>query len=129
MEFEKISLNELIGKTFYEIKKRGDNISFTDMEGTVYKFNSYHSGFSETFLEDIEGELSDLANSKIIIAEMVKKTENYNSDLKRASPYYDYSQWVFYKFATLKGYVTIKWRCEASANYSSEVIIEKIKYF
>ena len=69
-------------------------------------------------IEDITGSLDNLLNSMLIMAEEV--SESSDTDWGRYT-------WTFYKFATVKGYVTIRWYGESNGYYSEEVDIIKIK--
>jgi len=76
-------------------------------------------------LDDIEGELSDLIGAPIMMAEEVTDTgipdgeEKYGSD--------DSHTWTFYKFATAKGYVTLKWYGESNGYYSESMEFERVE--
>jgi len=53
-------------------------------------------------IEDICGDLEDLVGSPILMAEEITE-EKFDDE-------YGYTKWTFYKFATRKGYVTLRWR-------------------
>ena len=72
------------------------------------------------YLEDVVGDPADLMDSPITMAEVV-----YNVDhpLTLAPGEYmpeSYS-WTFYKLATVKGYVTLRWYGESNGYYSEGV--------
>jgi len=54
-------------------------------------------------IEDIDGDLQDLIGSPITQAE-----ESTNG-IDKPNEYSDSFTWTFYKLATVKGYVTIRW--------------------
>lgn len=90
-------LEEFIGKTFnkVEVSKWKDELSFF-IEDKVYKLIHIQECCEEVFIEDICGNLKDLINEPILMA------EEYFSTTKEAT-------YTFYKFATRKGYVTVRW--------------------
>lgn len=63
-------------------------------------------------VEDIIGDLDDLLHVPIVMAEVVRKE---GEELGESAT------WTFYKLATAKGYVTIRWLGESNGYYSEEV--------
>jgi len=76
---------------------------------------------------DIEGDLSDLINSPILLAEEVTHEgtpDNLPVQLK--NDFTDSSDtWTFYKLSTIKGSVTIRWCGSSNGYYSESVSFEK----
>ena len=73
-------------------------------------------------IDEIHGDLSNIIGSKIIIAEEVEgEAPSVNDD------YFESYTWTFYKLATIKGYVTIRWFGESNGYYSESVDIAKVK--
>jgi len=66
-------------------------------------------------IDDIEGDLNDLLNTPIISAE---ETTNSDDKFGKDISEYDSFTWTFYKLATTKGYVTIKWLGTSNGCYS-----------
>lgn len=109
--------NTLLGKTLTRVEKVGDDrIEFDADDGC--KFIMYHSqDCCETVkVEDIAGDLSDLVGAPILQAEVVENREGY------PKPEYPESwTWTFYKLATIKGGVTLRWLGESNGYYSEGV--------
>jgi len=122
----KAEFKDLIGKTLVSIsvkKSGGNNISFTTDNGK--KYNMYHQQdcCEHVYIEDIVGDLDDLIDSPIIIAEKVSS----ETPPKNFHEAYDlYYKWTFYKLATIKGYVTIRWCGSTNSCYSLGVDFFKI---
>ena len=117
------NVNELVGKTIVRIDKyNNEELVFHTDSNDVYKM--YHSqGCCESVsIEDIIGDLDSLLNSPIVMAEEVindnlEEDKSISGDL-----YYDDSYtWTFYKLATIKGYVTIRWFGTSNGYYSENV--------
>lgn len=102
------------GKTIVNIQVRENKeIYFLFSEGYEILMCHVQDCCEEVWLEDIDGNLNNLINSPILLAEEVIE-ENGGT-------------WTFYKFATAKGYVTLRW-CGISNGYYSEKVslLEKI---
>ena len=66
-------------------------------------------------LEEIHGDLSDLVGSPILQAEQVSsKGDDYQVE-----------EWSFYKLATIKGSVTLRWYGTSNGYYSTDVDFTK----
>ena len=110
---------ELIGKTFTKVFKKMDDELIFEGEKS-YKFHHIQDCCENVVIDDVCGDLSDLENSPILIAEEVKK--KYGD-----KDYEDTNTWTFYKFATIKGSVDIRWYGSSNGYYSESVDFEEIE--
>lgn len=120
---KQIGINELIGKTLVkiEINSSKNKMIFICDDDTKYIMYHEQDCCEMVAIEDICGDINDLVGSPIIMAE-----ESTNND--NPQPYSDDSfTWTFYKFATIKGYVTIRWYGESNGYYSESVDFKKIE--
>jgi hypothetical protein len=108
---------ELIGKTLTNIEKGDDEILFTTSENKIYKMYHYQDCCENVYIDDIEGDLDDLIGSPLLMAEEVSE-DDPNA--------YDSGTWTFYKFATVKGYVTIRWYGSSNGYYSESVSFHEV---
>lgn len=110
------NFSDLMGKTLTTIVNENDELIFTTNEGEIFK--AYHDqDCSESVrIEDVEGDLNDLIGTPILQAEEVT-----NSDEPKPDEYDETFTWTFYKLATIKGYVTIRWLGESNGYYSESV--------
>lgn len=126
--------NELIGKTFSEVKtgksydgdEESDILSFVGSKS--YEFYHAQDCCEHVRIEDICGDLSDLVGSPIITAEEVTREalgEDESDRSKREVG--EYGTWTFYKFATAKGSVTVRWLGESNGYYSESVYFREKK--
>ena len=107
---------ELVGKTIVDIQgnKYSEELIFTTSDGKRYKMYHSQNCCESVYIEDIIGDLDDLLNSPITMAE-----ESYSNENPPESNYSPESfTWTFYKFATIKGYVTIRWYGTSNGYYS-----------
>jgi hypothetical protein len=118
MEHKDISI--LKGVTLSAIDKTIEQIRFHATDGR--EFLMYHSQdcCESVLIDDICGELDSLIGSPILQAEEVTH-ENENPAGVPVPEYQDSYTWTFYKLATIKGYVTIRWYGESNGHYSESV--------
>lgn len=114
-------LKDLIGKTLTHVEQVGeDEIVFVTDEGKRYKLHHTQDCCESVTIEDIVGDLNDLVGEPILIAEeAISCGENPENVTKEYQD--DSFTWTFYKFATRKGYVDIRWYGESNGYYSESV--------
>lgn len=114
-------VSELLGKTITSITgRKGDDVmNITTLDNKCYTFFHSQSCCESVSIEDIIGDLSDIVGSPLTMAEeATNEPEPYAG--------YDSYTWTFYKFATLKGYVTIRWLGESNGYYGEGVDFEEV---
>lgn len=114
-----IEIEKLIGKTLTSIRGEvaDDEIVFTTTEGDKFRWYHQQDCCESVAIEDIIGNLDDLIDSPIVMAEYVTKDND-------EAP--EEGMWTFYKFATVKGYVTIRWYGCSNGYYSIAVSFQII---
>jgi hypothetical protein len=127
---EKVEIIEdLIGKTFrsvfegtIKISSYHDKSESLIFESAKNKFAFYHEQdcCEGVYIESISGDLNDLTESPIIQAEYTTKHEENQDECESKT-------WTFYKFATIKGRVTVRWVGESNGYYSEEVDFKEIE--
>ena len=122
-----MELNELLGKTLTacEGKVGGDEIIFTLTDGKKYKLYHQQDCCEGVSVEDICGELSDLVGSPITQADEETNSEKDPEGYKREYPP-ESMTWTFYRLATAKGQVVIRWLGESNGYYSEGVDFEEV---
>lgn len=119
---EWVGVEELVGKTLSDILVSDDEIIFTTTDGETYKMYHSQNCCESVYIEDIVGDVKDLIGSPILLAE-----ESSNSEDPPASKYEpDSYTWTYYKFATIKGYVDIRWYGSSNGFYSESVSFCKV---
>lgn len=126
---------KLCGKTLSKIEKFDDEVLIfhtSDLD----KFIMYHEQdcCEKVFIESITGDLKYLIGVPIL-----KSSVEYSLPLKGKPIPITYEdeydkdnyweqQWVFYKLATIKGYVDIRWFGANNGAYSMEVTVQELGY-
>lgn len=120
--YDKIcNVGVLKGKTLVSADASNDEIVFITNDGEVYKMFHRQDCCESVYIESIVGDLEDLVGSKILVAE---DSENLFDVIRNAGKESDRDEsytWTFYKFATRKGYVDIRWYGTSNGYYSESV--------
>jgi len=116
-----VEFSVLKGKTIIGIKKIDqEELQFTCDDGSKYSMYHDQDCCEQVYIEDICGDMNDLLNSPILVAEEVS-----NRDDKPKYEYDDSYTWTFYKLETAYGFVTIRWYGSSNGYYSESVSFEK----
>lgn len=103
-----ISMDKLLGLTFDKVVRNDDAIVF--YQGDVKRFSLHHEQdcCESVYVEDVAGDLDDLVGTPILLAE-----EAYENDPDAGES----GTWSFYKIATVKGHVTIRFYGSSNGYY------------
>ena len=99
-------------------------VFFETTDGFTYAMRHSQDCCEHVYLEDICGDLEDLLGSQITQADMVQSTESVSRELEEQDRSY---LWTFYKLATVKGYVTLRWFGSSNGYYSEGVDFEIVE--
>ena len=113
-------ISDMLNVTFTEVKQNNYDLCFVCEEGT---FTFYHNqDCCETVeIEDVIGDLTDLIGEPLLVAE--ESSGETPADFKFEYEPESYT-WTFYKFATRKGYVDVRWLGESNGYYSESVSLK-----
>jgi len=110
-------MQDLVGRTFSEVKATSYTLSLTCPDG-IFTFHHKQNCCETVEIESIVGDLQDLVGSPILLAE--EATGDTPSGHEFAYEPESYT-WTFYKFATIKGYVDVRWLGTSNGYYSESV--------
>lgn len=113
----------LLGKTFTSIDKSLDEIIFKVSDTESYRMYHSQDCCEIVQIDDINGDLDDLIGSQILMSD-----ERVSNDAQGGQKTYvdDSFTWTFYKLATKKGYVDIRWFGQSNGYYSQSVSVVKV---
>lgn len=97
----------------------GDEMVFTADTGDAFKLHHWQNCCESVQIEDICGDLADLVGSPIVQAdesESRDRPEGLNREYESVS-----ETWTFYRIATAKGLVVVRWVGESNGYYSESV--------
>lgn len=131
---EHVEFKALEGKTITQILNNGDELCIDTEDGETYKMYHSQDCCENVSIEDITGDLNDLLNSPILLAEEVSSSEpdpelkakrdEEKAKAESGNGYYygpESETWTFYKLSTIKGSVTIRWYGTSNGYYSESV--------
>lgn len=127
--WSKENIGVLVGKTLSACERQSQNryderVYFKTTEGDEYEMVYEHDCCANCNIEDIVGDLSDLVGVPILMAEDVS---NEAPEEPKTSEYgVDSYTWTFVKFATAKGYVTVRWYGTSNGYYSESPTFRKV---
>jgi hypothetical protein len=109
------AFGDIMGKTIIKINQGPDDgpdeLEFICNDGWVYIMYHMQDCCEDVNIESIDGDLEDLIGNPLLMAEESTNTKETDGS----------ETWTFYKFATIKGYVTIRWYGYSNGYYSESV--------
>lgn len=120
------NFEDLKGKTIeriYGYNLGSDRITINTTDGATYYMYHSQDCCELVYVEDVCGDILDIIGSEILLAEEVISCDE-NPEGVQAPEDQDSFTWTFYKLATIKGSVTIRWYGESNGFYSESVDFE-----
>lgn len=112
-------LTEMLGKTVASIDSAyagAAEMQFNFSDGTWVRFYHQDDCCEHVRIEEIHGDVADLCGAPLLLVEEVNSDDQGPPN----DPAESYT-WTFYKFATIKGSVTVRWLGESNGCYSERV--------
>ena len=125
MNYENLQRNtqegmvRMLGQTFVEVSGSvgSGEMTFVTASGQEFMFSHQQDCCEHVVINDITGDLEDLVGEPLLMAEEVEGV--IPVDFQEED--HDSVTWTFYKFATRKGYVDVRWLGESNGYYSESV--------
>jgi hypothetical protein len=115
-----VAFEDLKGRTIKAIERGYDELKFAMDNGDLFVMHHSQECCESVYIEDICGDLDDLIDTPILVAE--ERTED-----EPDGEYGDISGWTFYELRTIKGSVTIRWLGSSNGYYGIGVSFDKLK--
>jgi len=113
------NFDELLGRSLCKIVASSNELILYLSETNYVRFYHMQDCCEDVYIEDICGDLNDLVGSPLLEAEEVS---SYSGPETGDESY----TWTFYKFATRKGPVTVRWYGRSNGYYSESVTVEAV---
>ncbi len=110
---------QMLGKTFVQVTGcvDSDEMLFETAQGERFMFAHQQDCCETVRINDIVGDLQDLVGEPLLVAEEVQG----ETPVDFVERDHESVTWTFYKFATRKGYVDVRWLGESNGYYSESV--------
>lgn len=139
----RVPFEELIGKTLDVVQTVAHPeshdlvaILFETNDGICYSLEHEQDCCEMVWIEELEGDLSDLLGSPIIVAEEASNSWHSTDDSRIMHILHDRGPienrcdesytWTFYKIATIKGWVDVRFYGTSNGYYSESVSFLRI---
>ena len=111
-------ISELVGVTLDAIDGAtagSEEVLFRATDGRVWRMYHYQDCCESVDVNEVIGDISDLIGSPIARAEEVSNSDKPNDGGDNSWT------WTFYKLATIKGEVVLRWLGSSNGYYSEDV--------
>ena len=116
-------IEPMLGKTFVRVERRSgsqDELVFIMSDGGEFVFSHDQDCCEQVYIDDVSGDLADLVVLPLLQAEEAVARSG-DAGGPEVDKWGDSSTWTFYKFATEKGRVNVKWIGSSNGYYSESV--------
>ena len=119
---ESVDIDVLVGLTMAKVVVHStihgeDEVRFETTCGRAFRLYHSQDCCESVDIEDACGDVEDLIGSPILMAEEATSPDGDSES----------GTWTFYKLATVKGYVTIRWLGRSNGYYSESVYFEEVR--
>lgn len=119
------TLQPILGRVFTKVEviesrhvKDGSDVRFHHNENSYFAIFHEQDCCEDVDLYDVIGDLDDLVGSPILMAEEV--TDQTHPLLEKTDESFT---WTFYRFATIKGHVLLRWFGTSNGYYSESMTV------
>ena len=123
-----VPFNTLLGLTprVIHVNDHDNEIEIQTECGRLFRLFHDQDCCEQVYIESVVGNLADLIGNPILLAEESSNIGSEKDHPKDDDYYEGSSTWTFYKLATIKGYVDIRWYGESNGYYSESVDVVEI---
>jgi hypothetical protein len=122
-----VQIKELVGKTLTLAQVERGSLYLNADDGSTYLLEGDDDcSNSPASVEDVCGDLSDLIGSPLLVAEEINNDDS-SKPLPEVHDAQESQTWSFYKFATIKGRVTVRFFGSSNGYYSETASLHRMK--
>ena len=127
--FNETPFETLVGKTLTAVDGAvagSEEILLTTADGERFRLSHDQDCCESVSVEDVSGDVADLIGSPITLAEVSTSGENPPDAKPETVKYQESFTWTFYRLATAKGFVVVRWYGESNGYYGEEVDFKRV---
>lgn len=113
---------DMLGHVVVAVTRTDDELHFSLANGLNCRFYHSQDCCEHVYIESVDGDLNDLVGKPLLLAE-----ESSNRDDPPKQNYDDSYTWTYYRFATERGHVTVRFFGSSNGYYSEGVDLEVSK--
>lgn len=130
-----MSITTLLGLTLVKIEPNDGAVHFYTADDRHFVMHHRQDCCESVYIESVVGEWADLLGEPILLAQESTSPHPYRNIAEEVEaallnivpePSDDSETWTFYKLATRKGYVDIRWHGSSNGYYSEAVDFEEL---
>jgi len=114
-----LEFQDLVGRILCRVKQSDDELRLHLTDEHYVRFYHAQSCCESVYIEDVCGDINDLVGEPLTEAEQVS---GYTGPDTGEESY----TWTFYRFATRRGAVTVRWYGSSNGYYSESVSVEVV---
>jgi hypothetical protein len=119
---EDLGMEVLLGKTLTKFDVGGNSVEIECSDGSKYSLFHSQDCCEHVYIEDVCGDVNDLLGHALLMSERVTNRDDEPQDDR----YYESWTWTFFKFATVRGYVTVRFFGTSNGYYSETADLHKL---
>lgn len=119
-----VGVDVMLGMTMASVESDSETVTFLTVDGRLFRLYHEQDCCESVVVEDIDGDLEVLVGAPLLVAEEISNAPRPDGFKPEYEP--DSETWTFYKFATEKGHVTIRFHGESNGYYSEEVSFAEV---
>jgi hypothetical protein len=120
---EYCQIEDMVGLVFTKVISDSESVTFYLTDNDYFIFKHFQNCCESVWLEDVCGDLSDLENTPMVVAEEL----SYHPDFQDEDTDYGIRRWTFYNFRTNKGTVSLRFCGSSNGYYSVGVSLLRYK--
>ena len=113
------TFDELLGRTVSHIEQSDHELILYLSRINYVRFYHHQECCEDVYIEDVCGDINDLVGSPLLVAEEVT---DYTGPATEDESW----TWTYYRFATQRGSVSVRWYGSSNGYYSESVDIEVV---